>query len=117
MKSSECGPSLVPVQDLDTMEESSEIKVGTGISKTSRIQSFLAANGKRVRKALGYITGEMKEFGERLRGKASRSSAPLPAPVKVPLLLSPRKHAAQISVDVSESHFHSLAEEMGVSPL
>uniref|UniRef100_A0A8D1QVH7 Urea transporter 1 n=1 Tax=Sus scrofa TaxID=9823 RepID=A0A8D1QVH7_PIG len=60
----------VELLDLDTMEESSEIKVGTGISKTSRIQSFLAANGKRVRKALGYITGEMKEFGERLRDKS-----------------------------------------------
>uniref|UniRef100_A0A8C3X4M1 Urea transporter 1 n=1 Tax=Catagonus wagneri TaxID=51154 RepID=A0A8C3X4M1_9CETA len=56
--------------DLDTMEESSEIKVDTGVSKTSRIRSSLVASGKRVRKALGYITGQMKECGEGLRDKS-----------------------------------------------
>ncbi|XP_007115060.2 urea transporter 2 isoform X2 [Physeter macrocephalus] len=60
----------VEVLDLDTMEESSEIKVETGISKTSWIQSSLAAIGKRVRKALGYITGEMKECGDGLKDKS-----------------------------------------------
>ncbi|XP_059750565.1 urea transporter 2 isoform X3 [Balaenoptera ricei] len=60
----------VELLDLDTMEKSSEIKVETGISKTSWIQSSLAASGKRVRKALGYITGEMKECGEGLKDKS-----------------------------------------------
>nr|XP_031548194.1 urea transporter 2 isoform X3 [Vicugna pacos] len=45
----------VELLDMDTMEESSEIKVETGISKTSWIQSSLAASGKRIRKALGQI--------------------------------------------------------------
>ncbi|XP_059885519.1 urea transporter 2 [Delphinus delphis] len=60
----------VELLDLDTMEESSEIKVETDISKTSWIQSSLAASGKSVRKALGYITGEMKECGEGLKDKS-----------------------------------------------
>nr|XP_031548193.1 urea transporter 2 isoform X2 [Vicugna pacos] len=60
----------VELLDMDTMEESSEIKVETGISKTSWIQSSLAASGKRIRKALGYITGEMKECGEGLKDKS-----------------------------------------------
>ncbi|XP_068418390.1 urea transporter 2 [Eschrichtius robustus] len=60
----------VELLDLDTMEKSSEIKVETGISRTSWIQSSLAASGKRVRKALGYITGEMKECGEGLKDKS-----------------------------------------------
>ncbi|XP_031297525.2 urea transporter 2 isoform X2 [Camelus dromedarius] len=55
---------------MDTMEESSEIKVETGVSKTSWIRSSLAASGKRIRKALGYITGEMKECGEGLKDKS-----------------------------------------------
>ncbi|XP_019842027.2 urea transporter 2 isoform X1 [Bos indicus] len=55
---------------LETMEDSSEIKVETGISKTSWIRSSLAAIGKRIRKALGYITGEMKECGEGLKDKS-----------------------------------------------
>ncbi|XP_023442164.1 urea transporter 2 [Dasypus novemcinctus] len=56
--------------DLDTMEESSEIKVEESISKPSWIQSSMAASGKRVRKALSYITGEMKECGEGLKDKS-----------------------------------------------
>lgn len=63
--------SLVPGQDLDTMEESAEIKVDTSISRTSRMQSYLAASGKRISSALSYVTGEMKECGEGLKGKAS----------------------------------------------
>lgn len=66
------------------MEDSSEIKVETGISKTSWIRSSLATIGKRVHKALGYITGEMKECGEGLKGKRSTRAAPAPTPEKVP---------------------------------
>lgn len=87
VRSSECGascPSLVPGQALETMEDSSEIKVETGISKTSWIRSSLATIGKRVHKALGYITGEMKECGEGLKGKRSTRAAPAPTPEKVP---------------------------------
>lgn len=61
-------PCLVPGQDLNTMEESSEIKVETNVPKTSWIRSSMAASEKRVSKALGYITGEMKECGEGLKG-------------------------------------------------
>uniref|UniRef100_H0XF99 Solute carrier family 14 member 2 n=1 Tax=Otolemur garnettii TaxID=30611 RepID=H0XF99_OTOGA len=60
----------VELLDLDTMEESSEIKVETNISKTSWIQSSMAACGKRISKALSYITGEMKECGEGLKDKS-----------------------------------------------
>ncbi|XP_055273256.1 urea transporter 2 [Moschus berezovskii] len=60
----------VELLDPDTMEDSSEIKVETGISKTSWIRSSLATIGKRVHKALGYITGEMKECGEGLKDKS-----------------------------------------------
>ncbi|XP_074196141.1 urea transporter 2 isoform X3 [Rhinolophus sinicus] len=60
----------VELLDLDTMEESSEIKVDTSISKTSWIQSYMAASGKRISKALSYITGEMKECGEGLKDKS-----------------------------------------------
>ncbi|XP_003406781.2 urea transporter 2 [Loxodonta africana] len=56
--------------DLDSMEESSEIKVETDISKTSWIQSSMAASGKRVSRALSYITGEMKECGDSLKDKS-----------------------------------------------
>lgn len=59
---------LVPGQDMDTMEDSSEIKVEANTARTSWIQSFMAAAGKRVSKSLSYITGEMKECGERLKG-------------------------------------------------
>ncbi|XP_016789094.2 urea transporter 2 [Pan troglodytes] len=60
----------VELLDLDTMEESSEIKVETNISKTSWIRSSMAAGGTRVSKALSYITGEMKECGEGLKDKS-----------------------------------------------
>ncbi|XP_006766166.1 PREDICTED: urea transporter 2 isoform X1 [Myotis davidii] len=56
--------------DLDTMEESAEIKVDTSISRTSRVQSYLAASGKRISSALSYVTGEMKECGEGLKDKS-----------------------------------------------
>ncbi|XP_032943661.1 urea transporter 2 isoform X2 [Rhinolophus ferrumequinum] len=60
----------VELLDLDTMEESSEIKADTSISKTSWIQNSMAASGKRISKALSYITGEMKECGEGLKDKS-----------------------------------------------
>ncbi|XP_058412549.1 urea transporter 2 [Diceros bicornis minor] len=56
--------------DLDTMEDSSEIKVETNISKTSRIRNTIAASGKRISNALSYITGAMKECGEGLKDKS-----------------------------------------------
>lgn len=71
---------LVSGQDLDTMEESAEIKVEANISKTSWIQSHMAASGKRVSRALSYITGEMKECGEGLKGKGPESKALDPIP-------------------------------------
>ncbi|XP_026254395.2 urea transporter 2 [Urocitellus parryii] len=60
----------IELLDLNTMEESSEIKVETSTSRTSWIQSSMAASRKRVSKALSYITGEMKECGERLKDKS-----------------------------------------------
>ncbi|XP_019508433.1 PREDICTED: urea transporter 2 isoform X1 [Hipposideros armiger] len=60
----------VELLDLDTMEESSEIKAETSISKTSWIQSSMVASGKRISKALSYITGEMKECGEGIKDKS-----------------------------------------------
>ncbi|XP_076991692.1 urea transporter 2 isoform X1 [Tamandua tetradactyla] len=56
--------------DLDTMEDSSEIKVEENISKTSWIRSSMVASGKRISQALSYITGEMKECGEGLKDKS-----------------------------------------------
>ncbi|XP_036085894.1 urea transporter 2 isoform X2 [Rousettus aegyptiacus] len=60
----------VELLDPDPMEESSEIQAETGISTTSWIRSSMAASGKRVSKALRYITGEMKECGEGLKDKS-----------------------------------------------
>lgn len=53
------------------MEDSAEIKVEASTSKASWIQSHVAASGKRVGRALSYITGEMKECGEGLKGKST----------------------------------------------
>lgn len=52
------------------MEESSEIKVERTSSRTNWIQSSIAAGGKRISKALSYITGEMKECAEGLKGRS-----------------------------------------------
>nr|XP_004656876.2 urea transporter 2 isoform X1 [Jaculus jaculus]XP_045000473.1 urea transporter 2 isoform X1 [Jaculus jaculus] len=62
--------AAVELLDLGTMEENAEIKVETTMSKTSWIQSSVATGGKRVSKALSYITGEMKECGEGLKDKS-----------------------------------------------
>jgi solute carrier family 14 (urea transporter) len=61
-------PSLISEQDLDTMEENSEIKIETNISEMTWIQSSMSAGRKKISKALSYITGEMKECGESLKG-------------------------------------------------
>lgn len=73
------------------MEESAEIKVDTSISRTSRMQSYLAAGGKRISSALSYVTGEMKECGEGLKGKAAVTVTPDPAFQRSPPVI-PRKH-------------------------
>lgn len=65
------------------MEESCEIKAETGISRTSWIRSSMAASRKKISEALCYITGEMKECGEGLKGKGSMRAAPDPTPKKV----------------------------------
>ncbi|XP_027724807.1 urea transporter 2 isoform X1 [Vombatus ursinus] len=54
----------------NNMEDSTEIKVETNVPETSRIQSSLVTGGKRLSKALRYITGEMKECGEGLKDKS-----------------------------------------------
>lgn len=98
VRSPGCGSvflSLVTGQDLDTMEESAEIKVEAHVSKTSWIQSHVAASGKRVSRALSYITGEMKECGEGLKGKGLESEALDPTP-KVSLPVIPRGHKATV---------------------
>uniref|UniRef100_A0A8I3MKK9 Urea transporter 1 n=1 Tax=Canis lupus familiaris TaxID=9615 RepID=A0A8I3MKK9_CANLF len=58
------------------MEDSAEIKVEASTSKASWIQSHVAASGKRVGRALSYITGEMKECGEGLETQISRVPVP-----------------------------------------
>ncbi|XP_060029794.1 urea transporter 2 isoform X2 [Erinaceus europaeus] len=60
----------VELLDLDSMEESSEIKVESNVPKSSWIQSSLAASAKRLSKALGYVSGEMKECAEILKDKS-----------------------------------------------
>ncbi|CAO2594526.1 Urea transporter 2 [Lemmus lemmus] len=60
----------VELLDMNTMEESSEIKVEAHTARTSWIRSFMAAARKRVSKSLSYFTGEMKECGERLKDKS-----------------------------------------------
>ncbi|XP_004579586.2 urea transporter 2 isoform X1 [Ochotona princeps] len=60
----------VDLLSLGPMEESSEIKVERTSSRTSWIQSSMAAGGKRISKALSYITGEMKECAEGLKDKS-----------------------------------------------
>ncbi|XP_012581263.1 PREDICTED: urea transporter 2 isoform X2 [Condylura cristata] len=60
----------VELLDLDIMEESVEIKEEANMPKTSWIQSSLATSGKRVSRALSYITGEMKACGEGLKDKS-----------------------------------------------
>ncbi|XP_012860206.1 urea transporter 2 [Echinops telfairi] len=52
------------------MEETPEIKVEAGSPTVSRMQSYMAAGGKRISRALSYITGEMKECGEGLKDKS-----------------------------------------------
>lgn len=60
------------------MEESAEIRADPGSARTAWIRSYAAACGRRVGKALSYVTGEMKECGEGLKGKGA---APRPPPI------------------------------------
>ncbi|XP_055993949.1 urea transporter 2 [Sorex fumeus] len=62
--------ATVELLDLETMEESSEIKVGAHPARTSGLQSAAAACGKGLSRVLGYVTGEMKECGEGLKDKS-----------------------------------------------
>lgn len=81
------------------MEDSAEIKAEANTSMASWIQSHLTAHGKRVSRALSYITGEMKECGEGLKGKGPASEALDPAPrVSLPSVPS-RHHVPQFLVD------------------
>lgn len=102
--------SLVHGQDLDTMEESSEIKVDTSISKTSWIQSYMAASGKRISKALSYITGEMKECGEGLKGKGSVRAASDPTPRKVTCGHPLGNSSPWFPIDYTEFCFYGLSK-------
>ncbi|XP_053520383.1 urea transporter 2 isoform X2 [Artibeus jamaicensis] len=56
--------------DLAPMEESAETREDPNSSRTAWIRSYAAACGRRVGKALSYVTGEMKECGERLKDKS-----------------------------------------------
>lgn len=77
------------------MEDSAEMKEEASTSKASWIQSHMAASGKRVSRALSYITGEMKECGEGLKGKGPASEALDPAPgVSLPTV--PSRHRAAV---------------------
>lgn len=51
------------------MEHSVEVKVDPKEEKKTKKQNPVRKSGRRVCKALGYLTGDMKEFGEWLQGK------------------------------------------------
>ncbi|XP_021236172.1 urea transporter 2-like [Numida meleagris] len=52
-----------------TMENSADVKIETKGEGKPRRQSQLSKGGKRVCRAVGYITGDMKEFGAWLKDK------------------------------------------------
>ncbi|XP_036889548.1 urea transporter 2 isoform X2 [Sturnira hondurensis] len=52
------------------MEESAETRADPSSSRTAWIRGYSAACGRRVGKALSYVTGEMKECGEGLKDKS-----------------------------------------------
>ncbi|NXJ08763.1 UT2 protein, partial [Odontophorus gujanensis] len=52
-----------------TMENSTDVKIETKGEKKPIKQSQLSKGGKRVCRAVGYITGDMKEFGAWLKDK------------------------------------------------
>lgn len=58
------------------MEESAEIKADPSSSRTAWIRGCVADCGRRVYKALSYISGEMKECGEGLKGKGAATRPP-----------------------------------------
>lgn len=53
------------------MENSVDVKIENNGERKPRKQSPLSKGGKRICRAVGYITGDMKEFGAWLRGKAT----------------------------------------------
>ncbi|XP_038026322.2 urea transporter 2 [Anas platyrhynchos] len=52
-----------------TMENSVDVKIENNGERKPRKQSPLSKGGKRICRAVGYITGDMKEFGAWLRDK------------------------------------------------
>lgn len=89
------------------MEESSEIKVETDTSKTSWIRSSMAASGKRISKAFSYITGEMKECGEGLKGRGPVRAAPDPLERSHPIV---PQETPEFSADQTEFCFNGLSK-------
>lgn len=63
-------PWILPKAQILTMENSVDVKIETRGERKPRKQSQLSKGGKRVCRAVGYITGDMKEFGAWLKGKA-----------------------------------------------
>ncbi|NXD10530.1 UT2 protein, partial [Nothocercus nigrocapillus] len=62
-------PSLLLKAQNNTMESSTDVKIDTKGERKPRKQNPLSKGGKRVCKAVGYITGDMKEFGGWLKDK------------------------------------------------
>uniref|UniRef100_A0A8B9DSP5 Solute carrier family 14 member 1 (Kidd blood group) n=1 Tax=Anser cygnoides TaxID=8845 RepID=A0A8B9DSP5_ANSCY len=63
-----CTPKNNRGQNL-TMENSVDVKTENNRERKPRKQSPLSKGGKRICRAVGYITGDMKEFGAWLRDK------------------------------------------------
>lgn len=55
------------------MENTVDVKVETKGERKTIKQNPLSKAGKRVCRAVAYITGDMKEFGAWLKGKATLS--------------------------------------------
>lgn len=55
------------------MENSVDVKIETKGERKPIKQNPLSKAGKSVCRAVGYITGDMKEFGAWLKGKATSS--------------------------------------------
>uniref|UniRef100_A0A8C2SYP9 Solute carrier family 14 member 2 n=1 Tax=Coturnix japonica TaxID=93934 RepID=A0A8C2SYP9_COTJA len=62
-------PSRLTLAQNLTMENSVDVRIETKGERKPRKQSQLSKGGKRVCRAVGYITGDMKEFGAWLKDK------------------------------------------------
>ncbi|NXA48455.1 UT2 protein, partial [Nothocercus julius] len=62
-------PSILLKAQNNTMENSTDVKIDTKGERKPRKQNPLSKGGKRICKAVGYITGDMKEFGGWLKDK------------------------------------------------